>query len=68
MNIGDGRRVDAMDEEITFTANDTYRAIGRIIQNLKAFESPICNPRVKAILITQLEESQLRSLTLINEE
>lgn len=55
-----------MGEKIEFAINDTNRAIGNIIEQLKVFESPLCNPRVKAIILTKLEEAQLWSLNLIN--
>lgn len=58
-----------MGEEIIFPVNDTYRAITRIINDLKSFDdNPRVDGRAKAIVITKLEEAQLRSLTIIKSE
>ena len=54
-----------MGEEETYSINDTNRTIARIIESLKAFESPLADKRVQAIIITKLEEAQLWSLKLI---
>jgi len=53
-----------MGEEIIFQANDTYRAIGKVIKDLRQFESTALDPRIKAIILTKLEEAQLISLKL----
>lgn len=57
-----------MDEEITFPINDTFRTIERIITDLRKWDSPSCNQRVKALILTRLEEAQLWALRLINSE
>lgn len=57
-----------MNEEINFNINDTYRNIGRIIDDLRSFESPLCDGRIKAILITDLEKTQMMSLKLIKND
>ncbi|MCP4651157.1 MAG: hypothetical protein GY853_13910 [PVC group bacterium] len=57
-----------MGEEITFPVNDTNRSIDKIIQELKNFNSPNCNIRAKALVLTNLEQAQLWSLKLINQE
>lgn len=54
-----------MGEELTFDVNDTYRGIEKSITDLKSWESPLCDGRVKAIIITKLEEAQLWSLKLV---
>lgn len=54
-----------MGEEVTFVLSDTHRSIEKVIQDLKAFESPLCDARVKAIILTNLEQAQLWSLKLI---
>lgn len=54
-----------MGEEITFDVNDINRSIAEIIGHLKDFESPLCDQRVKAIILTNLEQAQLWSLKLI---
>ncbi len=56
-----------MNEEITYTINDTNRQIGEIINSLKQFESPMCDGRIKALILTNLEQAQLWSLKLIKE-
>jgi hypothetical protein len=56
-----------MGEEITYPINDTNRQIERIIRDLKAFESPLCDGRIKAIILTNLEQAQLWSLKLVKE-
>lgn len=56
-----------MGEEIIFSVNDTNRAIGKIIANLNGFDSPLLDKRVKAIIITNLEQAQLWSLKMIKE-
>jgi len=53
-----------MGEEKSYTINDTNRAIGSVISNLTAWESPKCDPRVKALILTKLQEAQLWSLLL----
>jgi hypothetical protein len=57
-----------MGEEVTFPVNDTNREIGEVLQKLRAFESPLCDPRVKALVLTNLEQAQLWSLKLIKPE
>lgn len=54
-----------MEETIEVPLTDTYHSIGKIIDNLRHFESPYCDPRIKSIVLTKLEEAQLRSLQLI---
>lgn len=57
-----------MGETVEYAINDTNRAIGEIIRSLKVFESPLCDPRVKALILTKLEEAQLWSLKLIDND
>ena len=54
-----------MGEEVSYMINDTNRAIGAIIESLKKFESSLCDPRIKALVLTNLEQAQLWSLKLI---
>ena len=54
-----------MGEDVTYSVNDTNRGIQRVIDDLKDWESPLCDPRVKALIITKLEEAQLWSLKLV---
>jgi hypothetical protein len=56
-----------MGEEITFQVNDTFRAIDKIIKDLRQFECTALDPRIKAIILTKLEEAQLVSLKLFKE-
>ena len=57
-----------MGEQVTYTVNDTTRAIQNISDDLKSFESPLCDPRVKAMILTKLQEARLLSLELIKKE
>jgi len=57
-----------MGEEKTYTINDTNRAIGSVISNLTAWESEFCDPRVKVLILTKLQEAQLWSLLLVKEQ
>jgi len=54
-----------MGEEITFNVNDTNREIAKVIENLKKFDSPLLDQRIKSIVITNLEQAQLWSLKMI---
>ncbi len=57
-----------MGEEVAYVINDTHRAIQRIMDDLNkwAAEFPdACDPRIKAIMITHLEEAQLWSLKVV---
>jgi len=54
-----------MGEEISLPINDTTRAIGDILKNLKGWDSPLVDERVRAIIATKLQEAQLWSLRLI---
>ncbi len=56
-----------MDEKIMASINDTHRGIGEVIGRLKEWESDLCDPRVKAIVLTKLEEAQLWSLKMIKD-
>lgn len=57
-----------MGEDITFPVNDETRALQEMMDRLRRFESPRCDPRVKAIMLTKLEEAWLWSLKLITPE
>lgn len=57
-----------MGQEATYPINDTHRAIEAVAQSLREFDSPRCDPRIKAIILTKLQEAQLFSLLLIKEE
>ena len=54
-----------MGDEVTFQVNDTQRAIGRVMDDMHAFDSELCDRRVKALILTKLEEAQLWALKLI---
>lgn len=56
-----------MGEEFKAIINDTNRAIEDVIDYLSGLDSPRLDPRVKAIIITHLEEAQLWSLKLIKD-
>ena len=57
-----------MQEELTMYPNDTTRAIQRVTENLKAFQSPLCDQRIKALILTKLQEAELFSLLLIKKD
>jgi len=57
-----------MGEEITYSINDTTRAITKVATDLNAFQSPLCDGRVKAMILTKLQEARLLSLELIKKE
>ncbi len=54
-----------MGDEMTIEINDTYRDIGRLAEELAAWESPLCDKRVKRIILERLQEAQLWSLVLV---
>lgn len=56
-----------MGEEVTYLVNDTNRGIGELIGELLTNTVADFDPRVKAIILTKLEEAQLWSLKLIKE-
>ena len=56
-----------MGDEVTFAVNDTNLEIAAVIDKLRGFISPMCDPHVKALVLTKLEEAQLWSLKLIRE-
>jgi hypothetical protein len=57
-----------MGEEKTYELNDTYRAIGRVMDNLKAWESPRCNRAARAAILQRLKEAQFWALELVDTE
>lgn len=54
-----------MGENYEAAINDTYRAIERISESLKDWESPLTDKRVKAMILSKLQEARLLSLELI---
>ena len=54
-----------MGEELTVVINDTCRDIQCALDRLRPWESPQCDPRVKAMILTHLEEARLWSLQLV---
>lgn len=57
-----------MGERIEFWANDTSRAIADIAQHVSEFDSPLCNERAKALVLTKLEEAWFWALRLVNHD
>jgi hypothetical protein len=55
-------------EEIKFTINDTTRAINKVIKDLYDFNSPLCDERVKTLIIMKLQESAMWSLQMISQK
>jgi hypothetical protein len=53
-----------MGEEITFSLNDFYNEINKLSNDLKSYESSAIDPRVKAMVLTKLQEARLLSLEL----
>lgn len=56
-----------MGEEFTAVINDATEEIGAVIKHLREIDSPRVDPRVRAIIITHLEEAQLWSLKMIKD-
>lgn len=54
-----------MGETKEYVINDTYRAIEKVSTDLKSFESELLDQRVKAMILTKLQEARLLSLELI---
>lgn len=54
-----------MGEELTMYPNDTSREIQQTMERLRAWDSPLCDQRVKAIMLTKLQEAWLFSLLLV---
>lgn len=52
-------------ETESHTVNDTSRAIASVAKDLDKFESPLVDLRVRAIILTKLQEAYLFSLLLI---
>jgi hypothetical protein len=52
-------------DEITFEVNDLWRDLDRLHQRLKGNIDPKIDPRVKALILTRLEEAQLWALLLV---
>jgi hypothetical protein len=59
--------INNMGEDKTYPINDVNCAIGRVADNLQAWESPQCDRRVKAVILTKLLEAQLWSLLLVKD-
>lgn len=57
-----------MGVEKVFAINDTYRMLEACAENLRSLDSPLCDPRVKAMILTKLQEARLLSLELIKQE
>jgi len=54
-----------MEERKEFPINDTYRAIESVSEDLRAWESDRADQRVKAMILTKLQEARLLSLELV---
>lgn len=54
-----------MGEERIFEVNDTTRGIEKEHADLLKWDSPLCDKRIKAMILTKLEEAALLSLKLI---
>lgn len=57
-----------MGQEEIFYSNDTTQEIRRVMDALRAWESPLCDGRHKAMILTKLEEAELLSFRLVKEE
>lgn len=56
-----------MSEEESYNINDTMRSIRKVSENLKNWESRLCDPRIKAMILSKLEEAELLSQRLVKE-
>lgn len=56
-----------MGQEMVFVINDFYRQLAQLEQQLLSFESPRCDPRIKAMIRTKVQEARLLSLELIKQ-
>ncbi len=54
-----------MGEIIEIEVNDAMREIQRIANNLRQWESDLCDRRIKAIILTKLEEAELFAQRLV---
>lgn len=54
-----------VDEEENYAVNDTMRSIRRVSEYLKKWDSDLADPRIKAMILTKLEEAELLSQRLI---
>lgn len=57
-----------MAEEEIVVPNDTTRAIRKVAADLKAWVSDLADPRIKAMILTKLEEAELLSFRLVKKE
>ena len=51
-------------EELVFTDNDFHSGIQSIREELSKFESTATDPRIKAMVVTKLQEAEMLALLL----
>jgi hypothetical protein len=57
-----------MGDTETVYPNDTTAGIRLAMARLRAWDSPLCDQRIKALILTKLEEAELFSLRLVKRE
>lgn len=54
-----------MNEEEVIVVNDTMRSIRGVAEDLRNWLSPSCDQRIKAMVLTKLEEAELLAQRLV---
>lgn len=57
-----------MSEQESYHVNDTMRGIRRVAKHLKDWEHELADHRIKAMILTKLEEAELLSQRLVKGE
>ncbi|MGI8483727.1 MAG: hypothetical protein ACR2OU_05645 [Thermomicrobiales bacterium] len=57
-----------MNETITYEVNDTSRQIKSVADHLRQWDSPLADQRIKAMILTKLQEAELLSLLLVRND
>jgi hypothetical protein len=60
--------IEFKEEFIELKTDGFYVEIEDVINSLRSFENKYLNPRIKAIILTKLEEAQLWSLKLMEDK
>jgi len=56
-----------MSEQVTYSVNDTTVALRSVADDLRSWDSPLADPRIKAMILTKLQEAEMLSLLLVKE-
>lgn len=54
-----------MGKEFTFEENDLYRALGRVIESLDAWQNPMIDPEARIMAIRHIKEAQLWTMVIL---